>query len=77
LYGLFTGWCSRIQLEQMFLRFYKTYDKQMENLSQQFAECILAHNRHVSPAQIQGFLLFFKNEPKTVANNVSKIWELT
>ncbi|XP_011499114.1 PREDICTED: mitochondrial chaperone BCS1 [Ceratosolen solmsi marchali] len=75
-YKEYIGWCSYIQLEQMFLRFYRMHDAETEKLSKKFAECILSYNRNVSPAQIQGFLLFFKNEPKTVVNNVSKIWEL-
>lgn len=71
------GWCSATQLEQMFIRFYKSDDKDTERLAKEFAQNILAHKRNVSPAQIQGFFMFYKNEPEAVLNNVSKIWELT
>ncbi|KAJ8687728.1 hypothetical protein QAD02_023522 [Eretmocerus hayati] len=76
-YKEYIGWCSATQLEQMFLKFYRTKDENTEQLSKQFAESVLAHGKNVSPAQIQGFFLFYKNEPGAVINNVSKIWELT
>ena len=59
----------------MFLRFYKS-NKQADKLAKQFAESVMKHNCNVSPAQIQGFFMFYKNEPEAVLNNVSKIWEL-
>lgn len=61
----------------MFLRFYKTQNENVGKLSRQFAQSVLAHNCNVSPAQIQGFFMFYKNEPEAVLCNVAKIWELT
>lgn len=60
----------------MFLRFYQSYAGS-EKLAKQFVDGVLAQNRNVSPAQIQGFFLFYKNEPEAVLNNVSRIWDLT
>ena len=65
-----------MQLKQMFLRFYKSQAENTEELAKQFAEDVLKHERPVSPAQIQGFFMFYKNEPKAVFNNISKIWDL-
>ncbi|XP_014206737.1 mitochondrial chaperone BCS1 [Copidosoma floridanum] len=76
-YKEYIGWCSAIQLEKMFLRFYIEKKNDVENLAKKFAENVLSHKRNVSPAQIQGFFLFYKNEPEVVVNNVSKLWELT
>ncbi|XP_031777197.1 mitochondrial chaperone BCS1 [Nasonia vitripennis] len=76
-YKEYIGWCSATQLEQMFVRFYQSDDKDTERLAKEFAQSVLAHKRNVSPAQIQGFFMFFKNEPEAVLNNVSRIWELT
>ncbi|XP_046480336.1 mitochondrial chaperone BCS1 [Neodiprion pinetum] len=72
----YIGWCSAYQVEQMFLRFYKFSEKCTHTLAQEFANSVIAHKRNVSPAQIQGFFMFHKNNPEEVVNNVSKIWEL-
>lgn len=75
---IFLGWCSAVQLEKMFLKFYiENKGAGVEKLAKKFANDVLSHKKNVSPAQIQGFFLFYKNDPQVVVNNVSKIWDLT
>lgn len=61
----------------MFLRFYKEPGKDPSVLAKKFAENIMSFKRNVSPAQIQGYFMFHKNNPEAVINNVTQIWELT
>ncbi|XP_050600605.1 mitochondrial chaperone BCS1 [Bombus affinis] len=73
----YIGWCSAKQVEQMFLRFYRDIDDRANKLAKQFTETVISQNKQVSPAQIQGFFMFYKNNPDDVLKNVSHIWELT
>ncbi|XP_076752673.1 mitochondrial chaperone BCS1 [Xylocopa sonorina] len=73
----YIGWCSEKQIEQMFLRFYRNVDNRANELAKQFTETITSQKKHVSPAQIQGFFMFYKNNPDDILKNVSHIWELT
>jgi chaperone BCS1 len=61
----------------MFLRFYKESGKDPVTLANKFAENVMSYKRNVSPAQIQGYFMFHKNNPGAVINNVGQIWELT
>lgn len=61
----------------MFLRFYRDNENKAEELATQFAGSVMSHKKNVSPAQIQGFFMFYKNNPNDVLKNVSHIWELT
>ncbi|KAK2578582.1 hypothetical protein KPH14_012015 [Odynerus spinipes] len=72
----YIGWCSCYQVEQMFLRFYKATGNVTADMAKQFAEKVMEQKRNVSPAQIQGFFMFHKNDPEKVINNVTQIWEL-
>lgn len=60
----------------MFMRFYRVPGKSTHELAKEFADSVMAHKRNVSPAQIQGFFMFHKNNPEEVISNVSQIWEL-
>ncbi|XP_015587313.1 mitochondrial chaperone BCS1 isoform X2 [Cephus cinctus] len=73
----YIGWCSQAQVEQMFLRFYQKPGETANDLAKQFAESVMSYKKNVSPAQIQGFFMFHKNNPEEVLNNVAQIWELT
>lgn len=74
----YIGWCSASQVEQMFLRFYRgADDPHAHDLAKSFAANVMQHKRNVSPAQIQGYFMFHKNDPEKVLNNVPQIWELT
>ncbi|XP_043489320.1 mitochondrial chaperone BCS1 [Polistes fuscatus] len=73
----YIGWCSGSQVEQMFLRFYKSPENVTNDMAKQFANEVMAQKRNVSPAQIQGYFMFHKNDPEKVLSNVTQIWELT
>lgn len=73
----YIGWCSKRQVEQMFLRFYKNAGDRANEIAAEFAEEVMSQKRNVSPAQIQGFFMFYKNSPNDVLKNVSHVWELT
>ncbi|KAG7199511.1 hypothetical protein KM043_014129 [Ampulex compressa] len=73
----YIGWCSVDQVEQMFLRFYKNSGQAAYTLAKEFAQSVVAQKKNVSPAQIQGFFMFHKNNPEAVLNNVTHIWDLT
>lgn len=49
----------------------------MIDLAEKFAENVISQKRNVSPAQIQGFFMFYKNNPDDALKNVLHIWELT
>ncbi|XP_053695635.1 mitochondrial chaperone BCS1 [Sabethes cyaneus] len=70
----YVGYCSRHQLEQMFMRFYSGEDA-VRN-AQVFADNVLKANREASPAQIQGYFMIHKmSDQQTVVQNVDSIWE--
>ncbi|XP_017891949.1 mitochondrial chaperone BCS1 [Ceratina calcarata] len=73
----YIGWCSETQIEQMFLRFYKNIDEKANELAKQFTNSIMSEKKNVSPAQIQGYFMFHKNNPEDMLKNVPHIWELT
>ncbi|KDR14433.1 mitochondrial chaperone BCS1 isoform X1 [Zootermopsis nevadensis] len=68
----FIGYCSHEQLELMFLRFYRSEGSAA--LSASFADSVLKFNKAVSPAQIQGYFMLYKENEQEVLKNVAKIW---
>ncbi|KAF7382904.1 hypothetical protein HZH66_013306 [Vespula vulgaris] len=73
----YIGWCSSTQVEQMFLRFYKSPENVTRDMAKQFANEVMAQKKNVSPAQIQGFFMFHKNDPEKVIKNITGIWEVS
>lgn len=69
----YVGYCSAVQVQKMFLNFYPG-DK-MDNACA-FAESVIATKKPVSPAMLQGFFMFYKNEPQQALANVDQIWLL-
>ncbi|KAJ9582568.1 hypothetical protein L9F63_003126, partial [Diploptera punctata] len=64
----YIGYCSREQLELMFLRFYQGEDSLAH--ASKFAELVLKHEKPVSPAQIQGYFMFYKENQSQVLQNI-------
>lgn len=59
----------------MFLRFYTGEKASLQ--AEEFADKVMSFDKNVSPAQIQGFFMFFKHaEPEEVLKNCNLIWEL-
>ena len=68
----YIGYCTEHQLKHMFTRFYQTLT---DSYPQDFTNAILSHKKQVSPAQIQGYFMQYKNaDPSMVVKNVNKIW---
>lgn len=61
----------------MFLKFYKHHGTSADELAKEFAGKVMANKKNVSPAQIQGFFMFYKNDPEKVLTEVSEIWKLS
>lgn len=71
----YIGYCSKYQIEQMFLRFYK--GQEAVSQAKEFAEKVVSFKKHVSPAQIQGYFMFHKmSSGLAVIENVEMIWQL-
>lgn len=65
--------CSRYQLAGLYRRF---YPDQLDNLAFQFADNALKNDTEISPAQVQGYLMFYKDKPIDAINNVHYIKNL-
>lgn len=71
----YIGWCSPYQIEQMYLRFYKNGNAALD--AKEFSNRVLTFKKNVSPAQIQGYFMFYKQAGvKDIIENVKMIWEL-
>ena len=71
----YIGYCTREQLELMFLRFYQGEDSLAH--ASTFSDLVLKHEKPVSPAQIQGYFMFYKENQSEVLQNIEKIWKLS
>ncbi|XP_047108759.1 mitochondrial chaperone BCS1 [Schistocerca piceifrons] len=70
----YIGYCSYQQVEQMFRRFYS--DQAVGERAAQFADAVMKTKKPVSPAQIQGYFMFYKQSPEAAMKNVEQIWTL-
>lgn len=68
----YIGPCSQYQIEQMFLRFYRDEKDLLQ--AKTFAEAVEQCKKPVSPAQIQGYFMLYKQDPRGLQNNVQRIW---
>ncbi|KAL0274482.1 UNVERIFIED_CONTAM: hypothetical protein PYX00_006892 [Menopon gallinae] len=68
----YVGHCSAYQVEQMFRRFYP----QLANYSKDFSDTVMSQKKSVSPAQLQGYFMFYKSSGLNVLKDVPRIWEL-
>nr|KAG5704444.1 hypothetical protein BaRGS_024299 [Batillaria attramentaria] len=66
-------YCSAYQLTQMFLRF---YPDQPESRADEFARLVIATQKPVSAAQVQGFFMMHKSDPDTVPWVCLRSWQL-
>ncbi|XP_059559159.1 mitochondrial chaperone BCS1 isoform X2 [Myotis daubentonii] len=66
----YVGYCSYWQLTQMFQRF---YPGQAPSLAEAFAECVLQTTTQISPAQVQGYFMLYKNDPTGAMQNVESL----
>jgi mitochondrial chaperone BCS1 len=57
----------------MFLNF---YPGEKMDTSCDFAKSVVSKQKPVSPAMLQGYFMFYKNNPQEAVDNVEKIWTL-
>ncbi|TRY63981.1 hypothetical protein TCAL_00319 [Tigriopus californicus] len=67
----YIGHCSESQLLEMFDRF---YPDAKAGQAAEFAHSVASENVDVSAAQVQGYFMFFKNDPNLALSNA---WRLT
>ncbi|CAG2065589.1 unnamed protein product, partial [Timema podura] len=70
----YVGHCSHCQLQQMFLRFYRGQEAPSQAAT--FASAVVKCGKPISPAQVQGYFMFYKDCPSAVLDNVEKMWTL-
>lgn len=66
----YVGYCSHWQLVQMFQRF---YPGQAPSLAETFAERVLQATTQISPAQVQGYFMLYKNDPAGAIHNAESL----
>jgi len=64
--NIFVGLATQIQLKRMFLRFFP--EQEQEALADQFQ--VLCDNEGLSMAELQGFFMFFKDQPEACVANL-------
>ncbi|CAG0899786.1 unnamed protein product [Cyprideis torosa] len=69
----YIGHCSDFQLQTMFMRFFPECE---ELDAEKFSETIRHLGRPISPAQIQGYLMFHKEDPGGAVKNAKHIYEV-
>ena len=62
---------SQYQMQQICF-----YPKQPVCWSDEFTEQVLSHGRPVSMAQIQGYFMMHKLEPRAAIDHVDQLWTL-
>ncbi|XP_055382870.1 mitochondrial chaperone BCS1 [Condylostylus longicornis] len=69
----YIGYCVEHQIVEMYKRFYT--NEKSEESANNFAKKLLAFEKPVSPAQIQGYFMMHKlSDSQTILNNVGNIW---
>jgi chaperone BCS1 len=66
----YVGYCSHWQLTQMFQKF---YPGQAPSLAETFAEHVLQATTQISPAQVQGYFMLYKNDPAGAIHNAESL----
>lgn len=66
----YVGYCSHWQLTQMFQRF---YPGQAPSLAEAFAKRVLQVTTQISPAQVQGYFMLYKNDPEGAIHNAESL----
>ena len=63
----YVGHCTHHQLRQMFANFFPL---ETDVRGQLFADAVVGLQIPVSPAQVQGYFMWFKNDPQAALDNV-------
>ena len=68
----YIGYATEYQMINMFLKFYPDAST---TRAQSFAERLNALNMKISSAQLQGYLMFYKNQPDKAHENVESFFK--
>jgi len=63
----FIGYATEYQMLNMFFKF---YPESNESSAKEFTRKLLALGKNISSAQIQGYLMLFKNQPDLALKNI-------
>jgi mitochondrial chaperone BCS1 len=63
----FIDYATEYQIINMFLKFYPESNEGMARL---FAEKLASLDKNISSAQLQGFLMLYKNQPEQAFKNI-------
>lgn len=66
----YIGYATRYQACNMFMKFYPEVSLESAEL---FAEKLLSFKKNISSAQIQGYLMLYKNQPELAFENIENI----
>ncbi|XP_076339121.1 mitochondrial chaperone BCS1 isoform X2 [Tachypleus tridentatus] len=69
----YIGYASGRQLKRMYQRF---YPEQPEEKAEKFVQAVQKHGKEVSMALVQGYFMFYKNDPCGVIENTDMMWKL-
>ncbi|CAG0881806.1 unnamed protein product [Darwinula stevensoni] len=72
----YIGPCSRYQMEEMFRRFYPEVSAASAEEFAAALESLSAERGPLSPASLQGYLMFYKNAPSDAHRDIERIWTL-
>lgn len=67
----FIGYATEYQAANMFLKF---YPKSSDGAASQFAKKLIAFNKPVSSAQIQGYFMLYKDNPEAAFENMENFF---
>jgi chaperone BCS1 len=63
----YIGYATEYQAVAMFMRF---YPKESEQMAHEFAQKLLHFDKQISSAQIQGYLMLYKDNPSQALNSL-------
>ena len=63
----FVGYATEYQISKMFLNFYPESNAEQAD---KFAKQLYTQHKNLSPAQIQGYFMHFKNQPDQAFTNI-------
>lgn len=66
----YIGYATEYQAFNMFLKF---YPESNEGMARAFSEKLMSLKRNISSAQIQGYLMLYKNQPDLAFQNIENI----
>ena len=67
------GYATEHQMREIYLNFYPSEDANIRELANRFAKTLHESKQNFSPAELQGYLMFFKNQPEEAFKNINDL----